>query len=67
MLSLPLFNNVVMVTVCPDFDLCADQLPPPHLRDHPKTAIPIEKSTPSNQQGGKRKWIPGGEGAYRIP
>ncbi|KAG5096055.1 hypothetical protein JHK84_051643 [Glycine max] len=37
-------------TVCPDFDLCeacyevpdADRLPPPHSRDHPMTAIPIE-------------------------
>ncbi|GMH20638.1 hypothetical protein Nepgr_022479 [Nepenthes gracilis] len=40
-------------TVCPDFDLCeacyegfdADQLPLPHSRDHPMTAIPIEIET----------------------
>ncbi|KAK6154972.1 hypothetical protein DH2020_009220 [Rehmannia glutinosa] len=40
-------------TVCPDFDLCeacyevldADRLPPPHSRDHPMTAIPIEVET----------------------
>ncbi|KAI8555502.1 hypothetical protein RHMOL_Rhmol05G0178000 [Rhododendron molle] len=40
-------------TVCPDFDLCeacyevldADRLPPPHSRDHPIFAIPIEVET----------------------
>ncbi|XP_047958465.1 LOW QUALITY PROTEIN: auxin transport protein BIG [Salvia hispanica] len=40
-------------TVCPDFDLCeacyavldAERLPPPHSRDHPMTAIPIEVET----------------------
>ncbi|GAB2300127.1 hypothetical protein Dimus_038603 [Dionaea muscipula] len=40
-------------TICPDFDLCeacyevlgADRLPPPHSRDHPMTAIPIEIET----------------------
>lgn len=37
-------------TVCPDFDLCeacyevlsAEELPPPHAKDHRMTAIPIE-------------------------
>ncbi|GAB4828001.1 hypothetical protein Ancab_040036 [Ancistrocladus abbreviatus] len=40
-------------TLCPDFDLCetcyevldAGRLPPPHSRDHPMTAIPIEMET----------------------
>ncbi|XP_024544363.1 auxin transport protein BIG [Selaginella moellendorffii] len=43
-------------TVCPDFDLCeacfevmdGDQLPPPHTRDHPMTAIAIEADTTGN-------------------
>ncbi|KAK4477539.1 hypothetical protein RD792_016768 [Penstemon davidsonii] len=44
-------------TVCPDFDLCeacyevldAERLPPPHSRDHPMTAIPIEVETLSGE------------------
>ncbi|KAI8002416.1 Auxin transport protein BIG [Camellia lanceoleosa] len=40
-------------TICPNFDLCeacyevldGDRLPPPHFRDHPMLAIPIEVET----------------------
>ncbi|KAK7374677.1 hypothetical protein VNO80_08114 [Phaseolus coccineus] len=47
--TVPILRRRWHCTVCPDFDLCeacyeldADQLPPPHSRDHPMTAIPIE-------------------------
>ncbi|CAD5321836.1 unnamed protein product [Arabidopsis thaliana] len=48
--TVPILRRRWHCTVCPDFDLCeacyevldADRLPPPHTRDHPMTAIPIE-------------------------
>lgn len=48
--TVPILRQRWHCTVCPDFDLCeacyevldADRLPPPHSRDHPMTAIPIE-------------------------
>ncbi|KAL2618195.1 hypothetical protein AAZV13_08G231500 [Glycine max] len=48
--TVPILRRRWHCTVCPDFDLCeacyevldADRLPPPHSRDHPMTAIPIE-------------------------
>ncbi|CAI9758716.1 unnamed protein product [Fraxinus pennsylvanica] len=51
--TVPILRRRWHCTVCPDFDLCetcyevldADRLPPPHSRDHPMTAIPIEVET----------------------
>ncbi|XVF31619.1 hypothetical protein REPUB_Repub17cG0006900 [Reevesia pubescens] len=48
--TVPILRRRWHCTVCSDFDLCeacyevldADRLPPPHSRDHPMTAIPIE-------------------------
>ncbi|KAK8606644.1 hypothetical protein V6N13_052411 [Hibiscus sabdariffa] len=48
--TVPILRRRWHCTVCPDFDLCeacyevldADRLPPPHSREHPMTAIPIE-------------------------
>ncbi|XP_057963954.1 auxin transport protein BIG isoform X2 [Malania oleifera] len=48
--TVPIVRRRWHCTVCPDFDLCetcyevldADRLPPPHSRDHPMSAIPIE-------------------------
>ncbi|XWS75634.1 hypothetical protein CRYUN_Cryun01aG0107800 [Craigia yunnanensis] len=52
--TVPILQRRWHCTVCPDFDLCeacyevldADRLPPPHSRDHPMTAIPIEVESP---------------------
>ncbi|XP_074308362.1 auxin transport protein BIG [Silene latifolia] len=51
--TVPILRRRWHCTICPDFDLCeacyevldADRLPPPHSRDHPMTAIPIEMET----------------------
>nr|GMC67386.1 auxin transport protein BIG [Ipomoea batatas] len=51
--TVPILRRRWHCTVCPDFDLCetcyevldAARLPPPHSRDHPMTAIPIEVET----------------------
>ncbi|KAL2936397.1 Auxin transport protein BIG [Bienertia sinuspersici] len=51
--TVPILRRRWHCTICPDFDLCeacyevldADRLPPPHSRDHPMTAIPIELET----------------------
>ncbi|KAI8020121.1 Auxin transport protein BIG [Camellia lanceoleosa] len=51
--TVPILRRRWHCTVCPDFDLCeacyevldADRLPPPHFRDHPMSAIPIEVET----------------------
>ncbi|KAG5548960.1 hypothetical protein RHGRI_014362 [Rhododendron griersonianum] len=51
--TVPILRRRWHCTVCPDFDLCeachevldADRLPPPHSRDHPIFAIPIEVET----------------------
>ncbi|KAL2499836.1 Auxin transport protein BIG [Abeliophyllum distichum] len=51
--TVPILRRRWHCTICPDFDLCetcyevldADRLPPPHSRDHPMTAIPIEVET----------------------
>ncbi|XP_009785858.1 auxin transport protein BIG isoform X1 [Nicotiana sylvestris] len=51
--TVPILRRRWHCTVCPDFDLCeacyevldADRLAPPHSRDHPMTAIPIEVET----------------------
>ncbi|KAI3452175.1 hypothetical protein Pfo_008840 [Paulownia fortunei] len=51
--TVPILRRRWHCTVCPDFDLCeacyevldAERLPPPHSRDHPMTAIPIEVET----------------------
>lgn len=48
--TVPILRRRWHCTICPDFDLCeacyevldADRLAPPHSRDHPMTAIPIE-------------------------
>lgn len=48
--TVPILRRRWHCNVCPDFDLCescyevmeADQLPPPHNRDHSMSAIPIE-------------------------
>lgn len=48
--TVPILRRRWHCNVCPDFDLCeacyevldADRLPPPHSRDHPMSAIPIE-------------------------
>ncbi|EPS73190.1 hypothetical protein M569_01564, partial [Genlisea aurea] len=48
--TVPILRQRWHCTVCPDFDLCetcyevldAERLLPPHSRDHPMTAIPIE-------------------------
>uniref|UniRef100_A0A1D1Y594 Auxin transport protein BIG n=1 Tax=Anthurium amnicola TaxID=1678845 RepID=A0A1D1Y594_9ARAE len=48
--TVPILRRRWHCNVCPDFDLCetcyevmdADQLPPPHTKDHPMSAIPIE-------------------------
>lgn len=48
--TVPILRRRWHCNVCPDFDLCeacyevldADQLPPPHSRDHPMSAIPID-------------------------
>ncbi|XP_020102857.1 auxin transport protein BIG isoform X2 [Ananas comosus] len=48
--TVPILRQRWHCNVCPDFDLCeacyraldADRLPPPHSRDHPMSAIPIE-------------------------
>lgn len=48
--TVPILRRRWHCNVCPDFDLCegcyevmdADQLPPPHSRDHPMSAIPVE-------------------------
>ncbi|KAL9226491.1 hypothetical protein vseg_002298 [Gypsophila vaccaria] len=51
--TVPILRRRWHCTICPDFDLCeacyevldSDRLPPPHSRDHPMTAIPIEMET----------------------
>ncbi|GER49260.1 E3 ubiquitin-protein ligase UBR4 [Striga asiatica] len=51
--TVPILRRRWHCTVCPDFDLCeacyevldSERLPPPHSRDHPMTAIPIEVET----------------------
>ncbi|KAF7130273.1 hypothetical protein RHSIM_Rhsim10G0059600 [Rhododendron simsii] len=51
--TVPILRRRWHCSVCPDFDLCeacyevldADRLPPPHSRDHPMAAIPIEVET----------------------
>ncbi|XP_021739381.1 auxin transport protein BIG-like [Chenopodium quinoa] len=51
--TVPILRRRWHCTICPDFDLCeacyevldSDRLPPPHSRDHPMTAIPIEVET----------------------
>lgn len=51
--TVPILRRRWHCTVCPDFDLCEacyevldlDRLPPPHSRDHPMSAIPIEVET----------------------
>ncbi|KAG8384569.1 hypothetical protein BUALT_Bualt04G0131400 [Buddleja alternifolia] len=51
--TVPILRRRWHCTVCPDFDLCeacyevldAERLAPPHSRDHPMTAIPIEVET----------------------
>lgn len=51
--TVPILRRRWHCTICPDFDLCeacyevvdAERLPPPHSRDHPMTAIPIEVET----------------------
>ncbi|GAB2232789.1 hypothetical protein Drorol1_Dr00011846 [Drosera rotundifolia] len=48
--TVPILQRRWHCTICPDFDLCEacyevldfERLPPPHSRDHPMTAIPIE-------------------------
>ncbi|KAI5428546.1 hypothetical protein KIW84_033509 [Lathyrus oleraceus] len=48
--TVPILRRRWPCTICPDFDLCeacfevldTNRLPPPHSRDHPMTAIPIE-------------------------
>lgn len=48
--TVPILRRRWHCNVCPDFDLCescyevmdADQLPPPHSREHPMSVIPIE-------------------------
>ncbi|KAL9261274.1 Auxin transport protein BIG-like protein, partial [Drosera capensis] len=48
--TVPIVRRRWHCTICPDFDLCEacyevldfERLPPPHSRDHPMTAIPIE-------------------------
>ncbi|RWW77221.1 hypothetical protein BHE74_00014631 [Ensete ventricosum] len=48
--TVPILRRRWHCNICPDFDLCeacyevldADQLPPPHSRDHPMSAIPID-------------------------
>ncbi|CAI0553248.1 unnamed protein product [Linum tenue] len=48
--TVPILRRRWHCTICPDFDLCeacyqvmdVDHLPPPHSRDHPMTAIPID-------------------------
>ncbi|KAG6555165.1 hypothetical protein Mapa_003204 [Marchantia paleacea] len=48
--TVPILRQRWHCNICPDFDLCeacyevmdADQLPPPHTRDHPMSAVPIE-------------------------
>ncbi|KAE9590312.1 hypothetical protein Lal_00028044 [Lupinus albus] len=48
--TVPILRRRWHCSICPDFDLCeacyevldSDRLPPPHSRDHPMTAIPIE-------------------------
>ncbi|KAK9116429.1 hypothetical protein Sjap_015376 [Stephania japonica] len=48
--TVPILRRRWHCTVCPDFDLCeacyelldTERLPPPHSRDHPMSAIPIE-------------------------
>ncbi|KAD4888024.1 hypothetical protein E3N88_20097 [Mikania micrantha] len=55
--TVPILRRRWHCTVCPDFDLCeacyemldADRLPPPHSRDHPMSAIPIEVETYSGE------------------
>ncbi|CAN4082734.1 unnamed protein product [Withania somnifera] len=57
--TVPILRQRWLCTVCPDFDLCeacyevldADHLPPPHSRDHPMTAIPIEVETFGGEGG----------------
>ncbi|KAK9683093.1 hypothetical protein RND81_10G116300 [Saponaria officinalis] len=51
--TVPILRRRWHCTICPDFDLCeacyevldSDRLPPPHSRDHPMTAVPIEMET----------------------
>ncbi|KAL6961117.1 RING-type E3 ubiquitin transferase [Sarracenia purpurea var. burkii] len=51
--TVPILRRRWHCSICPDFDLCeacyevldADHLPPPHTRDHPMSAIPIEVET----------------------
>ncbi|KAK4765976.1 hypothetical protein SAY87_007618 [Trapa incisa] len=48
--TVPILRRRWHCTICPDFDLCeacyevlsAEELPPPHTKDHRMTAIPIE-------------------------
>ncbi|KAG0465972.1 hypothetical protein HPP92_020136 [Vanilla planifolia] len=48
--TVPILRRRWHCNICPDFDLCeacyevldTDHLPPPHSRDHPMSAIPIE-------------------------
>ncbi|KAL8124720.1 auxin transport protein BIG isoform X1 [Apium graveolens] len=51
--TVPILRRRWHCNICPDFDLCEacyevldiDRLPPPHSRDHPMSAIPIEVET----------------------
>ncbi|ONK55020.1 uncharacterized protein A4U43_UnF8510 [Asparagus officinalis] len=48
--TVPILRRRWHCNICPDFDLCeacyeildADRLPPPHSREHPMSAIPID-------------------------
>ncbi|XP_019442749.1 PREDICTED: auxin transport protein BIG-like isoform X1 [Lupinus angustifolius] len=54
--TVPILRRRWHCNICPDFDLCeacyevldVDGLPPPHSRDHPMTAIPIEVDSVEN-------------------
>lgn len=51
--TVPILRRRWHCNICPDFDLCEacyevldiDRLPPPHSREHPMSAIPIEAET----------------------
>nr|KYP76458.1 E3 ubiquitin-protein ligase UBR4 [Cajanus cajan] len=69
--TVPILRRRWHCTVCPDFDLCeacyeldADRLPPPHSRDHPMTAIPIEVDSLLEQLRG---WMDTTSGVQAIP